>query len=132
MRNNPGSARGGAGYGGTGRGRGGRGGMPYQNRDYGNGNIAGAHQGYEGANGSVSGEYGDFGKSQERDRPPRQPFTGGRCGGYRNGETEGDSERPPRRIYERRSGTGQGNEMKRGGAGRGNWGAVTDEPIQPL
>jgi len=29
--------------------------------------------------------------------------------------------------YDRRSGTGRGTEMKKGGAGRGNWGTDADE-----
>jgi plasminogen activator inhibitor 1 RNA-binding protein len=40
-----------------------------------------------------------------------------------------------RRVYERRSGTGRGREMKKGGAGRANWGNITDtgaeEPAEP-
>ncbi|KAL2548050.1 Hyaluronan/mRNA binding family [Forsythia ovata] len=46
-------------------------------------------------------------------------------GGFSNGDTvEGER---PRRAFERRSGTGRGNEFKREGAGRGNWGMPTDE-----
>ncbi|CAD5173396.1 unnamed protein product [Musa acuminata subsp. malaccensis] len=124
--------RGGAGRGGPGRGRGGRGGSMSQNRDFGNGYIGGASRVYEGADGTGGGEDG---RLQERERPPRQPFSGGRRGGfggrggYGNEEAGGDSERPPRRFYERRSGTGRGYEMKRNGAGRGNWGSATDESI---
>lgn len=36
----------------------------------------------------------------------------------------------PRREFERRSGTGRGSEIKRDGAGRGNWGMATDEFAQ--
>ncbi|KAK6142996.1 hypothetical protein DH2020_023344 [Rehmannia glutinosa] len=63
---------------------------------------------------------------------PRGPSRGGRRGGFSNGEMgEGDRERDrPRRPFERRSGTGQGNEIKREGAGRGNWGTQTDELAQ--
>ncbi|KAK9274609.1 hypothetical protein L1049_021859 [Liquidambar formosana] len=56
---------------------------------------------------------------------PRGSFRGGRRGGVSNGEA-GEGERP-RRVFERRSGTGRGNEFKREGAGRGNWGTPTDE-----
>ncbi|WOK91466.1 hypothetical protein Cni_G00157 [Canna indica] len=134
VRSNTGAVRGGAGRSGPGRGRGGRGGGMYQNRDFGNGNIGGGGQQGYGGDGAV-GEDGDSGRLQERERAPRQPFSGGRRGGYggrggyRNEETGGDPEHPARRIYERRSGTGRGYEMKRDGAGRGNWGTATDETI---
>ncbi|XP_059633832.1 RGG repeats nuclear RNA binding protein A-like isoform X2 [Cornus florida] len=74
---------------------------------------------------SVSEE--DTGKPSERRGGyggPR-PFRGaGHYGGFSNGEVE-DEERP-RRIHERRSGTGHGNEIKREGYGRGNWGTQND------
>ncbi|XP_065044610.1 RGG repeats nuclear RNA binding protein A-like [Musa acuminata AAA Group] len=129
-RNNAAPARGGAGRGGPGRGRGGRSGGMGPNRDFGNDN--GFSRGYGGAGGG-GGEDGDADRPQERERPPRQPFSGGRRGGYAgrggygNDESGVDSEWPPRRSYERRSGTGRGYEMKRQGAGRGNWGSVADE-----
>ncbi|KAG8077764.1 hypothetical protein GUJ93_ZPchr0007g4232 [Zizania palustris] len=118
-------SRGGFGRGERGRGRGGRG---YgQNRDFGGDNANGYQGGYGG------GGYGDGtvapGGEGDRERGPRPPFRGGRRGGYRNGEFGDDSERPPRRNYERHSGTGRGYEMKRDGAGRGNWGAVTEEAL---
>ncbi|KAJ8483966.1 hypothetical protein OPV22_016451 [Ensete ventricosum] len=149
-RNNAAPARGGAGRGGPGRGRGGRSGGIAPNRDFGNDN--GFSRGYGGGGGG--GEDGDADRLLERERPPRQPFSGGRRGGYggrggsgteesgvdsewpprraygrRSGNEESgvDSELPPRRPYERRSGTGRGYEMKRHGAGRGNWGTVADE-----
>ncbi|KAL5202834.1 hypothetical protein ABZP36_013786 [Zizania latifolia] len=50
---------------------------------------------------------------------PRPAYQGGRRGGFGN-----DSERLPRRTYER-----HGYEMKREGAGRGNWGTTTDKII---
>src|SRR5574337_603014 len=63
---------------------------------------------------------------------PKQPDSltaprgrGGRRGGFNNGEAA-DGERP-RRTFERHSGTGRGNEFKREGSGRGNWGRSTDE-----
>lgn len=56
---------------------------------------------------------------------PRGSYHGGRRGGFGNEEV-GDEERP-RRTFERRSGTGRGNELKREGSGRGNWGSQTDE-----
>ncbi|KAG4186224.1 hypothetical protein ERO13_A08G029201v2 [Gossypium hirsutum] len=59
---------------------------------------------------------------------PRPYRGGGRRGGFSNRET-GDGE-GPRRVYERRSGTGRGNELKREGFGRGNWGTQTDELAQ--
>ncbi|KAJ1263781.1 hypothetical protein BS78_09G213100 [Paspalum vaginatum] len=120
-------SRGGFGRGERGRGRGGRG---YgQNRDYGSEDVNGFQGGYGAGGGARAG--GEEG-SQDRERGPRPPYRGaggGRRGGYRDGEFGDDSERPPRRTYERHSGTGRGFEMKREGAGRGNWGTTTDEII---
>ncbi|CAD5194268.1 unnamed protein product [Musa acuminata subsp. malaccensis] len=119
-------SRGGAGWGGTGRGKGGRGG-----RDLGYGEMNGFSRGY----GGVVSEEGDADKPSERGRggygSQRQLFRGGRRGGYGNVNGGGgiDSERPPRRIYERHSGSGRGYEMKREGAGRGNWGTTYDDLI---
>ncbi|KAG1346657.1 RGG repeats nuclear RNA binding protein A [Cocos nucifera] len=96
--------RGGVGRGGPGRGRGGRGVGTGPNRDFGDGNANGFSGGYGGG----GGVEGDAGRPPERDRGPRPPFRGGRRGGYGYGEGGGDSERPPRRMYERRSGTGRG------------------------
>ncbi|XP_042429747.1 RGG repeats nuclear RNA binding protein A-like [Zingiber officinale] len=127
VRNNDAPVRGGAGRGGLGRGRGGRG----PNREFGNDYANGFSRNY----GGVGGEDGDADKP-EKERPTRQPFGGGRRGGYGgrggygNDESGGDSERPPRRLYERRSGTGRGYEVKRLGAGRGNWGTVADESLE--
>ncbi|KDP28866.1 hypothetical protein JCGZ_14637 [Jatropha curcas] len=75
-------------------------------------------------------EDGDTAKSFERHgySGPRVGFRGGRHGGFTNGEV-GDGERP-RRPFERRSGTGRGNEIKREGSGRGNWGTQNDEITQ--
>ncbi|KAJ0964625.1 hypothetical protein J5N97_025763 [Dioscorea zingiberensis] len=81
-------------------------------------------------------EDGDTAKPFERERNfnkergghggRQESFRGSLRGGYGNGEAGGDSDHPPRRTYERRSGTGRGHEMKREGAGRGNWGTATD------
>ncbi|KAJ8632097.1 hypothetical protein MRB53_025433 [Persea americana] len=123
-----GGGRGGGGRGGgRGFGRGGRGGG--FNRDYGsneNANNNGVSGGYGGAT-----EDGESGRLSERGRGssggPRG--RGGRRGGFSNGEAvEGDR---PRRQYDRRSGTGRGNELKREGSGRANWGTATDELVQP-
>ncbi|RRT80791.1 hypothetical protein B296_00020931 [Ensete ventricosum] len=137
-RNNAVPARGGIGRGGfgrgwLGRGRGGRSGVIAPNREFGNDNANGFSGGYGGGGEDVEAD-----KLQEKERPPRQPFSGGRRGGFRgrggygNEESGGDSERPPRRVYERRSGTGRGYEMKRDGAGRGNWGTAADETLAQL
>ncbi|KAL5196243.1 Transcription factor TGAL1 [Glycine soja] len=72
----------------------------------------------------------------EGERPayggPPGPYRGSRGGGGRgafgNGEAAEDG--LPRRPFERRNGTGRGNEFKREGAGRGNWGVQTDEFAQ--
>lgn len=92
---------GGRGYG---RGRGGSG----VNRDsFNNENSVNNNDGFSG--GYRPFEEADTGKSSERrgfggHRPPYRG--GGRRGGSSNGEA-GDGERP-RRVYERRSGTGRG------------------------
>ncbi|XP_074573875.1 RGG repeats nuclear RNA binding protein A-like [Curcuma longa] len=162
-RNNVAPTRGGNGRGIPGRGRGGGRGP---NRDFGNENSNGYNRPYGGGRGGGGGgEDGEVDKPErvrpphqpfsggrrggygggggedgevdkpERVRPPHQPFSGGRRGGYGgrggygNGESGGDSERPPRRLFERRSGTGRGEEMKRQGGGRGNWGTATDETL---
>lgn len=133
-KNNAANVREGAGRGGSGRGRGGRGAGVGQNRDFGNVNSnrygGGAGGGFRG---SAAPEEGDTGRIVERERggydQPRGSFRGGRRGGFVDGNAEGglDSDRPQRRAYERRSGTGRGSELKREGAGRGNWGTVTDD-----
>ncbi|KAL6614970.1 hypothetical protein ACP70R_037240 [Stipagrostis hirtigluma subsp. patula] len=127
-------ARDGAGRGGQGRGRGGfRGGRMGPRREFGEGDANGFEGGYNGGGfgdgGVLRGEDGE-GKASERGRGPRQPYRGGgRRGGYTDVDAGDESARPPRRAYERRSGTGRGYEMKREGAGRGNWGTVTDEAL---
>ncbi|MFQ6626846.1 hypothetical protein Gotur_005701 [Gossypium turneri] len=74
-------------------------------------------------------EDGESGKpSERRGYGGPRPYRGGRRGGFSNGE-DADGEQP-RRLYERRSGTGRGNELKREGSGRGNWGTQTDELAQ--
>ncbi|KAL1535785.1 RGG repeats nuclear RNA binding protein A-like [Salvia divinorum] len=123
------SVRGGHGGGrGYSRGRGGAGGG--FNRDF-------ASNGSSYGNREVSAPQGapDQGDGKPYERrggygAPRGSFRGGRRGGYSNGETGEEVERP-RRTFERRSGTGRGNEMKREGSGRGNWGAPEDE-LAPL
>ncbi|WOK96985.1 hypothetical protein Cni_G05693 [Canna indica] len=114
--------------GGASRGRGGR---ATQYREFGNGDVNGFSKGY----GGVVSEEGSADKPSERERggygSQRQSFRGGRRGGYgnENGEAGNDSERPPRRMYDRRSGTGRGSEIKREGSGRGNWGTTEDDMI---
>ncbi|KAK9055891.1 hypothetical protein SSX86_026978 [Deinandra increscens subsp. villosa] len=119
-------ARNEAGRGGRGGGRGfgrGRGGGGF-NRD------SGSHENSFGNRGVI--EESDGGKAYERNSGgyggPRGGFRGGRRGGFSNGDVE-DGDRP-RRPYERRSGTGRGNEFKRDGSGRGNWGSQADEITQ--
>ncbi|KAD1105216.1 hypothetical protein E3N88_43296 [Mikania micrantha] len=74
--------------------------------------------GTEESNGRYSERRGGYGG-------PRGGFRGGRQGSFGNGDVV-DGERP-RRTYDRHSGTGHGNEFKREGAGRGNWGTQADE-----
>lgn len=72
-------------------------------------------------------EGGESGKPPERRNygSMQGGFRGGRRGGFNNGDAA-DGEHP-RRPYERHSGTGRGNEIKRDGAGRGNWGTPKDD-----
>ncbi|WVZ69808.1 hypothetical protein U9M48_018537 [Paspalum notatum var. saurae] len=127
-------ARDGAGRGGPGRGRGGfRGGRTGPRHEFGEGDANGVEGGYGGGSfgdGSFTRREDGEGRAMERGRGPRQPYRGGgRRGGYTDGEAGDESGRPPRRAYERHSGTGRGYGMKREGAGRGNWGTVTDEAL---
>ncbi len=123
-------ARGGGRGGGRGYGRG-RGGGGYD-RDLASNENSFSTRGFSGGQGGT--EESDGGRPSERragyggPRPFRGGGGGGRRGGFNNGEAE-DGERP-RRTFERRSGTGRGNEFKREGAGRGNWGTQTDEVAQ--
>ncbi|KAK1418800.1 hypothetical protein QVD17_27947 [Tagetes erecta] len=112
------------GRGGRGYGRGGRGGGGY-NRDsannegsFGNRAPSGGQGGIEESNGRSFERRGGYGG-------PRGGFRGDRQGSFGNGDSE-DGGRP-RRTYDRHSGTGHGNEFKREGAGRGNWGTQADE-----
>lgn len=112
---------------GGGRGRGGRG----FSRDLAdNGNAFGSTRGF--SNGYRPSEDGDGRKAPSEKRPYGGPrggggFRGGRRGGFSDGETPEDER--PRRMFDRRSGTGRGTETKRDGAGRGNWGTPTDEIV---
>lgn len=114
--------RGGGRGGGRGFGRG-RGGGGRGRRDFGNDENTSGHVAAPGGQGAP--EDGETGGSLERrgSGGPR-PYRGGRRGGVSNGEA---GEERPRRHFERHSGTGRGFEMKREGAGRGNWGTQTDE-----
>lgn len=115
--------------GGRGRGRGygrGRGNGGF-NRDSTNNEGSYGNRGYSGTNEESDGRsferHGGYGG-------PRGDFRSGDRGGDRrvsfaNGDGQ-DGERQ-RRPYDRRSGTGRGNEFKREGAGAGNWGDQADE-----
>ncbi|KAM7272902.1 hypothetical protein ACFE04_027566 [Oxalis oulophora] len=92
------------------------------NRDFNNNDSSYGNNGF--SDRGKPSEDGERGKSFERRGAggPRGPPRGGRRFG-----NEESGEGAPRRVYERRSGTGHGNEFKRDGAGRGNWGSPTDE-----
>ncbi|ONI22486.1 hypothetical protein PRUPE_2G132500 [Prunus persica] len=126
-RNEAGGGRGG----GRGRGYGysrGRGGGGY-NRESPNNENTFTNSGAPAGQGAF--EDGDGNQSERRGYGgPRGPYRGGRRGGFGNGEVS-DGERP-RRVFERRSGTGRGSEIKREGSGRGNWGSETDELSQVI
>ncbi|KAL1546515.1 RGG repeats nuclear RNA binding protein A-like [Salvia divinorum] len=114
------SARGGRG-GARGRGRGSYRDSPQNDNSYGNRKF------YVGQSAS---DDADAGKSNERRGGyggPGGSVRGGRRGGFSN-EDMGEGDRP-RRPLDCRSGTGYGYESKRDGAGRGNWGTQTDEPV---
>ncbi|CAL5429601.1 unnamed protein product [Camellia sinensis] len=121
--------RGGGRGGGRGFGRGGRGGGGFNQDLANNESTFSSNNGFSG--GYKPAEDGDAGKPFERrgyNGPPREArggFRGGRRGGFNNGE-EVEGERT-RRVFERRSGTGRGNEFKRDGGGSRNWGTPTDE-----
>ncbi|KAL0538239.1 hypothetical protein IC582_027250 [Cucumis melo] len=106
-----GSGRGGGGRGyGRGRGSGGF------NREAANNEYSFSSNPEDGETGRTTEKRGGYGGPRGR---------GGRRGGFYNGDTD-DGERP-RGVFERHSGTGRGNEFKREGSGRGNWGRSTDE-----
>ncbi|MCD7451516.1 hypothetical protein HAX54_012401 [Datura stramonium] len=116
--------------GGRGGGRGysrGRGGGGFNREASNNENFS---RNREFSGGIAAPEYVEGGRPAERRGGYGGPraFRGGRQGGFSNGEMpEGDR---PRRMFERRSGTGRGSEIKREGAGRGNWGTEADEVTQ--
>ena len=116
-RNDPGRGGRGAGRGG-GRGYGGRGFNRDSNvNDNSNAFLGGYRPSEEGEERKQTERRGGYGG-------PRGSFRGGHRGGFNDGES-GEGERP-RRMYDRRSGTGRGNEFKRDGSGCGNWGSPTD------
>ncbi|KAK4372105.1 hypothetical protein RND71_007489 [Anisodus tanguticus] len=116
--------------GGRGGGRGysrGRGGGGFNREASNNENFS---RNREFSGGIAAPEYVEGGRPSERRGGYGGPrgFRGGRQGGFNNGELpEGDR---PHRIFERRSGTGRGGEIKREGAGGGNWGTEADEVTQ--
>ncbi|GAB4844276.1 hypothetical protein Ancab_037640 [Ancistrocladus abbreviatus] len=113
------------GRGGQGVGRGGGRGRGRFSRDYANNDNAFSNSGVPDSQGAP--EEAENGKPFGR-RPyggARGPYHGGQRGGFSDGEAR-DGERP-RRLYDRRSGTGRGSEFKREGAGHGNWGTQKDE-----
>ncbi|XP_055819703.1 RGG repeats nuclear RNA binding protein A-like isoform X3 [Solanum dulcamara] len=92
-------------------------------------NAFGRNNGFSGRNSAP--EDGESGKLFERRggySGSGGGFRGGRRGGFNNGDAaDGEGERP-RRVFDRRSGTGRGNEfIKREGSGRGNWGTTADD-----
>ncbi|CAN4076012.1 unnamed protein product [Withania somnifera] len=120
-----GGGRGGPRGGARGRGRGRGFNQEFADEDNGfvnNNGFSGRYSAPEdGESGKVSERRGGYGGS-------RVGFRGGRRGGFSNGDAaEGEGERP-RRVFDRRSGTGRGNEsVKREGSGRGNWGTPADD-----
>eukprot|EP00252_Welwitschia_mirabilis_P013154 TRINITY_DN2903_c0_g1_i1.p1 TRINITY_DN2903_c0_g1~~TRINITY_DN2903_c0_g1_i1.p1 ORF type:complete len:382 (+),score=101.85 TRINITY_DN2903_c0_g1_i1:407-1552(+) len=133
-------------------GRGGRGGgRGFANRDqeYGRGRGGGAYNGDGNLSNQSYGRRVDFdennvdysatrtedgeavGNDRGRGRGGRGSRGGRGFGGRGRFGVEPGSEDSRKRIFERRSGTGRGIEMKREGSGRGNWGTPVDqEPFQ--
>lgn len=98
---------------------------------YRNGDFQGGRGGYLGNRPAVNGdsaEDAEGGRQSDGSRGRGRGRPRGRGGFGYMGDGE---ERPPRREYERRSGTGRGNEVKREGAGRGNWGMEVDQAAVP-
>eukprot|EP00249_Psilotum_nudum_P024071 c29080_g3_i1 orf=380-1549(-) len=90
-------------------------------RNYGNNRENIDTQGQSGAYVEYLGENGNVGKVFSGPRMSARGRSRGRGFGF-----IGDGElRKQTRFYDRRSGTGRGNEIKRDGAGCGNWGTDT-------
>jgi len=64
-------------------------------------------------------------RPEKGERPPRMMTDGGR--GKRENKDKEFQARPNKRSYDRKSGTGRGKEIKKGGGGRGNWGKGSEE-----
>lgn len=52
--------------------------------------------------------------------------------GYERRNPGDQDQRPAKREYDRRSGTGRGKEVAKGGAGKGGWGSIEDEAAAGL
>jgi len=83
------------------------------------------------------------GEVRERtDRPPRANREGGGGGGRGGFRGNRGEARPPgtgnadaqqrsgKRTYDRKSGTGRGKDIKKGGSGMGNWGTYGDDVVE--
>eukprot|EP00736_Rhodelphis_marinus_P004773 Rmarinus@m.4850 len=74
------------------------------------------------ANNSIQEDNRDFGRRTDRERSDRTSRgRGGRGGG------RGRGSRPPKREFERHSGTGRGREVQKDGDGQFNWGSTKAE-----
>lgn len=113
--------RGGGRSGGRGTGRAGHGGRAFNRDSYDNQNTNGNNNGF-------TGGYRQPLENGEAEKPERRGGYRPKRGDYFNGDSAEGGERS-RRMYERHSGTGRGNEVKREGAGRGNWGSAVDDAI---
>jgi len=72
----------------------------------------------EGSGAPLGGE--KIERAEKGERPPRV-VEGGR-GRRENKDREFQGQRPNKRPYDRKSGSGRGKEIKKGGGGRANWG----------
>lgn len=114
-----GPGRGDRGRGGRGRGEG-RGDRPPRTEEADNGFESGSPT-ERGGRGRGEGR-GRGGRGRGEGRGERRPYEG------RGGE---GGERPPRRQFDRHSGTGRGTEVSKRGAGKGNWGSDAEAATNP-
>ncbi|KAJ7298301.1 hypothetical protein O6H91_08G102100 [Diphasiastrum complanatum] len=107
------------------------------------GGYQGGRGGYQRGRGGYrgvgrGGSYGGYGEavvSQEKEEESVRDFEGARGRGHGRGRGRGfsrdEDDKNYGREYDRRSGSGRGYEVKKGGGGRGNWGAEADqEPLK--
>ncbi|MCO5570344.1 hypothetical protein L7F22_024063 [Adiantum nelumboides] len=100
----------------------------FNDRNYRNGaEYRGGRGGYAGANAVQNGDFSvprDDGEGRFSQEGGRGRGRGRGRGFFGDGDEQGG-----RRMYDRRSGSGRGSDIKREGAGRGNWGVELDSSV---